>query len=110
MISLELQDALRERCVYLIVIALLVSPISMVVTIIRRRPRTHIIKDFKREQNEIYKTGIHTNPTVNEVIDRIEIESRLSGSGTATASTVIPILLKRRRDREKQGEGNHNND
>lgn len=76
----------------------------MVATIVRRRPRTHIMRDIKQERNEIYKTGVHTNPIVNDAIDKIEQDSRGSGSGTSTASTTIPILLKKRRELERRGE------
>lgn len=72
-------------------------------TIIRRISRRSILQDKKREMIETSKTGIHPNPVVNEAIDRIDQESRGSGSGTATASTTIPRLLKKRRELEKSG-------
>jgi hypothetical protein len=75
----------------------------VVATIIRRKYRTHILRDIKREQIDTSKTGIHPNPIVNEAIDKVESESRSSGSGTASASTTIPRLLKKRRELEKSG-------
>jgi hypothetical protein len=75
----------------------------MVVTIIRRKYRTHILRDIKREQAITSKTGVHPNPIVNEAIDKVDTESRASGSGTASASTTIPRLLKKRRELEKSG-------
>ena len=104
MLTLELRDAIHERCVYLIVIALLISPISMVSTIIRRRSRQEILRDHKRELIDTSKTGIHTNPIVNDAINKIDVESRQSGSGIAPSSAVIPLLLKKRRELEKRGD------
>lgn len=99
----EMQDALKERCAYLIFIALFFWLYQLVATIIRRQSRIHILKDIKREQVEIAKTGVHTNPIVNEAIDRIDVESRVSGSGVAPASTTVPKLLKKRRELERTG-------
>ena len=104
MISLELQDAMRERCVYLIVIALLISPISMVATIIRRRSRQEILRDHKRTLIDAYKTGIHPNEVVNEAIDKVDQESRESGPGITPSSVAIPLLLKKRREVEQRGD------
>jgi ribosome maturation protein Sdo1 len=75
----------------------------MVTTVIRRISRHSILKDIKREQIDTSKTGIHPNPVVNDAIDKVDVESRGSGSGTATASTTIPKLLKKRRELEKSG-------
>jgi hypothetical protein len=75
----------------------------MVATKIRRQSRTSILKDIKREQIGIAKTGIHTNPIVNEAIDKVDVESRGSGPGITTASNVVPRLLVKRRELEKSG-------
>jgi hypothetical protein len=75
----------------------------MVATIIRRQYRTHILRNIRREQADTSKTGIHPNPVVNDAIDKVETDSRASGSGTASASTTIPRLLKKRRELEKSG-------
>ena len=75
----------------------------MVATIVRRKPRTHIIRDIKKEQNEISKTGIHTNPVVNAAIEDIEQRSTGSGTGTSSTASAVPWLLKKRRELERRG-------
>jgi hypothetical protein len=72
--------------------------------LIRRRPRTHIIRDNKLEQNNISKTGVHTNSIVNAAIDDIEQKQSGSGTGTSTSSASIPWLLKKRREIRERGE------
>jgi len=55
----------------------------MVRTIIRRQSRNSILRDIKREQIDTAKTGIHPNPIVNDAIDKVDVESRGSGTGIA---------------------------
>ena len=72
--------------------------------IIRRRSRQEILREHKRELIETYKTGIHPNEIVNDAIDKLEHESRLSGSGIQSSSIAIPLLLKKRREVEQRGD------
>lgn len=78
----------------------------MVNLVIRRIPRTQILRDMKLTRNETSKTGIHSNPIVNEAIDAIEANELGSGTGlSSTASTTVPLLLKKRRELREQGKG-----
>lgn len=103
---LEMQDALKERCAYLVFIASFFWLHHRLVTKhINRRQNPRLIKQkYRRDLVDVSKTGISNNDVVNEAIDNIVAQSSGSGSGTANASTSIPRLLQKRREREGSGD------
>lgn len=101
----EMQDALKERCAYLVFIASFFWLHQLVTKHINRRTNPRLIKQkYRRDLVDVSKTGISNNDVVNEAIDNIVAQSSGSGSGTALASTAIPRLLQKRRERESSGE------